>query len=141
MSLLATPSSDSGSEPFRVDLAPAREVIHVRPVGELDLTTVGTLESQVGELLDAGFRALVLDLRELTFMDSTGVRMILDLDALARREELQLTLIEGPKAVQRVLAVCGVADRLPFGARQPSTPVASCAAPTGSDSGEPRCRR
>ncbi len=109
---LSPPQSDR--EPFRVEVQADREVVRVSPVGELDLATVDQVEGHIRELRATGFRHIVVDLRRLTFLDSTGLRLLLSLDAAARGDGLDLTLIPGGPAVQRVFELCGVPDRLPF---------------------------
>ena len=110
--MLASPLS-----PFHVDVQPERDVVRVVPVGELELSTVGAVEEQVAELRAAGFRRVVLDLRELTFMDTTGLKLVLTLADAAREDGLELGLVQGPPAVQRVFELCGVLERLPFAPR------------------------
>ena len=99
---------------FRVDVHPERELVRVAPAGELDLATAPKLELQLHELRDSGFRSIVLDLRRLTFMDSTGIALILREDRLASDRGHAFSLIAGPPAIQRTLNICGVLHRLPF---------------------------
>jgi anti-sigma B factor antagonist len=105
------------SSTFAVDLHPERETVRVAPRGELDLGTVEMLGAQLRELRDSGFEYVVLDLRKLTFMDSTGIALILAEDRAARSNGHDFSLIGGPPAIQRVLDACGVAERLRFRAR------------------------
>jgi anti-anti-sigma factor len=57
---------------------------------------------------------LVIDLRDLSFMDSTGVRLILQAMDTADRHGASFVLIKGPEAVQRALEVVGLAEQLTF---------------------------
>ena len=59
-------------------------------------------------------RQIVLDLRELTFIDSSGVRMIVCADLRSRQDGDRLRLIRGGARVQRVFELTGVLERLPF---------------------------
>ena len=102
------------SVPFRIDVHPERTVVRVAPAGELDATTASQLESQLHELRDSGFDRIVLDLRRVTFLDSTALALILAEDRSARDSGHAFTLISGPPAVQRALEVCGVVGRLRF---------------------------
>ena len=95
-----------GPAPLRVDIHPERDVVRVAPVGELDRATVPQLRAQIDELRESGFEHLVLDLRQLTFMDSSGVALILDEDLAARRDGRDFVLINGAPAIQRVLQIC-----------------------------------
>jgi anti-sigma B factor antagonist len=105
--------------PFRVDVHPERARVRVEPIGEVDLATADVLQQQLRELRESGFDAVVLDLRRVTFLDSTGIALILKEDRLAREAGLEFTLISGPPAVQRVLGMCGVVDELRFVGAEP----------------------
>jgi len=82
--------------------------------GDLDLAVVG----QVGQALEPIEASkppiLVLDLRGLTFLDSSGLRLILEADLRARREGRRLALVRGPEPVHRVFRVTTLDTRLEF---------------------------
>src|ERR671921_2651611 len=62
---------------FAIEVRPARDRVIVVPAGELDLVTCAVLSSEVRTLLDDGFAHVVVDLRELTFMGSSGIHTLL----------------------------------------------------------------
>jgi anti-sigma B factor antagonist len=99
---------------FRCEIEPRRETVVVRPVGELDLATVEQLRTELRGLGDVGFEHIVIDLRELTFMDSSGLHLVLETAHRARAGRFQLSLIAGPPAVQRVFEITGLIETLPF---------------------------
>jgi anti-sigma B factor antagonist len=99
---------------FRVDVCPERDRVRVAPVGELDLACAGMLDARLRELRDAGFDWLVLDLRRLEFIDSTGIRVVVAHDTLARRDGSRFSLIGGPPGVRRAFELCGMLERLDF---------------------------
>lgn len=101
-------------EPFRVEVEPSRDIVRVVPVGELDLATTDTLRQEVDRLHEAGFNRLVLDLRRLRFMDSTGLRLVLEIDAGSRSDGWDFSLVRGPEAVQRLFEVTNLTQRLDF---------------------------
>jgi anti-sigma B factor antagonist len=101
-------------EPFRIDVEPARDSVRVAPVGELDIATVDKLRAEVERLREAGFNRVVLDLRGVRFLDSTGLRLILELDAAAKGGSQELQIIRGATVVQRIFEVTPVSDRLDF---------------------------
>ena len=101
-------------EPFRVDVEPERDSVRVAPVGELDIATVDKLQAEVVQLLDGGFAKIVLDLRGVRFLDSTGLRLVLELDAAARSASHELCVIRGTDVVHRIFEVTQVEDRLNF---------------------------
>ena len=94
--------------PFAVEVHPERDVIRVVPAGELDLATAGLLEHQLHELRSAGFEHVVLDMRALTFIDSSGIRVVVAEHRFAETSEHEFSLISGPPAIQRALEVCGL---------------------------------
>jgi anti-anti-sigma factor len=84
--------------------------------GELDFGSAFDVELR---LEDAMRRAkhLVIDLGPLTFIDSTGLGVIVEANQRARREGVTLEILPGPRAVQQVFAVSGLLDALPFSER------------------------
>ncbi len=82
--------------------------------GELDLAHADRVEEELLRVEAADAESIVLDLSGLTFMDSTGVRLILGADARSRADRGRLSLRRGPRNVQRVLEISGVLEMLPF---------------------------
>jgi anti-anti-sigma factor len=83
----------------------------VAPHGELDLDTVGLVAEEVDELVDRGVDAIVIDLRSTSFIDSTGLRLLLVQTA---RTDARITVIDGPAIVSRLFDLAGIRDVLPF---------------------------
>ena len=101
---------------FEIRLAPAREVVRIKPVGELDLAAVPVLSEQVRELLVVGFEQLVIDLRGVSFIDVAGVEQLVCLADDAQRDGWRLWLIQGDEVVRRVFELTETLVRLPFSA-------------------------
>ena len=101
--------------PFGIEVHPQRDVVRVAPAGEIDLATVGQLRARIGELLSSGFARLTLDMHAVTFMDSTGLRLVLELVQAARDDDWELSVTGIPPAVQRVFELSGVLGALPLG--------------------------
>jgi anti-sigma B factor antagonist len=97
--------------PFDVEIRPARERVVVAPRGELDLATAERLEAEIDGLVTAGFADVVLDLRGLSFMDSTGLRLVV---RQVRRVDVTVRLVDGSDAVARLFDLTGVREELPF---------------------------
>jgi anti-sigma B factor antagonist len=89
----------------------------VVPRGELDLATAPVLDAQLRRVRDAGGDKLVVDLRGLTFIDSTGVQLLLHWGTWAARSGRAFSLIPGADRVQMVFALTGVVDLLAFDPR------------------------
>ena len=83
--------------------------------GELDLSTVAQLSERVRQELDGGADDVTLDLRELAFMDSSGLRLLIELHDLSRRGDWNLRLL-APRneAAALVLRATGADAALPF---------------------------
>jgi anti-anti-sigma factor len=88
-----------------------RAVVVVR--GELDLATAPDLDAALIELQEVK-QDVVLDLRELAFMDSTGLRVIVAAHARAEEGEHSFVIVRPlPGApIERILAIAGVASVL-----------------------------
>ena len=99
--------------PFSIDVAQhgSRTVLSLS--GELDLATVGELEGALSSRLDAG-EHVVVDLRPLAFMDSSGVRALVAGHAAAQECDGSLTIVRPPQGseVDRVIDVSGIATAL-----------------------------
>jgi anti-anti-sigma factor len=102
------------AELFRCEISHERDTAHIRAVGELDVATVPILATELAALRDGGFVRWVLDLRNLDFMDSSGLRCILECHAEAQYDGFSIALIRGPRAVQRVFELTSTAAQLPF---------------------------
>lgn len=78
--------------------------------GELDVATAGALERELRRAESCGARTVALDLRRLGFIETTGVRTILE----ARARLGRLLVVRGASAVQRVFELCGALGALQF---------------------------
>ena len=111
--------------PFAVEVQRRECVAVVEPTGELDVATIETLSAAVDAAIAETLRAaldgverspahLVLDLRGLTFIGSTGLQLLVALDRRSQHEGFQLTLLAPPGPVDRAIQVCGLDRDLPF---------------------------
>ena len=101
----------------------------MQPRGELDLVTVETLRAALDGIESA--ERLVLDLRGLSFMDSTGLHLLVALHRRAQRDGLQLTLVAPAAPVDRAIQLCGLDQELPFVAAVDAEPGESASDPQG----------
>jgi anti-anti-sigma factor len=95
----------------------------VQPVGELDLDSVHHVEAALDELRGDGCPDVVLDLRGLTFMDSTGLRLVIRWDNAAREAGFRFEIVPGSDMVQRVFRLTGMDDHLNVVDPSPGTPA------------------
>ena len=83
--------------------------------GELDLSTAPSLAQQVERALREEVSSLTLDLSNLTFMDSSGLRLLIELDRRAGREAWSLAPVPSRhESTNMVLRLTGADTALPF---------------------------
>lgn len=97
-------ASPSAHQPLLVRVRHAGEEVVVAPAGELDIASAGVLERELGS---QPADRVVLDLREIAFMDSTGLRLLISLRNTARRNGRRLLVVPGPPNVQRLFELTG----------------------------------
>jgi anti-anti-sigma factor len=99
---------------FSVSRRRAGDAIVVAPAGEIDLATIDALQAVVdAAAVEAG--GVVLDLREVTFIDSAGLRLVLQ----SSRAIEAFSVVRGPQEVQRVFDLVGLDERLTMLDRPP----------------------
>lgn len=101
---------------FAVDVRLEPNRVVVCPRGELDVATVGVLEGRMRSLCDTG-TALVLDPGGLTFIDSTGLRLLLRVQAYAERAGCSFAILDRRGPVRRLLTLTRLLDRFESVAR------------------------
>jgi anti-sigma B factor antagonist len=100
------------SSPFEVTVEQRGGTVHVLLSGELDISTATRLEDELGRQEAERPALIVLDLQRLTFMDSTGVRLLISADARAREEGRSVAIVQGNEMVQRVMRLTRLDERL-----------------------------
>jgi anti-anti-sigma factor len=99
-------------EQLQIDLRQESDRVVVVLEGELDMANAPLLQGTVeGEQL-AATKTIVLDLQQLSFLDSTGLRVILAVRELCWRRGQEFAVTPGSQQVQRLLSVTGVGEHL-----------------------------
>ena len=94
--------------------ARAHERAHVvAPCGELDLFSVEALKKAL-EARPEPCEAVVLDLRRLTFFDTSGMRLVVETFHELDGTETRFAILRGSADVQRLFALARLDERLPF---------------------------
>jgi anti-sigma B factor antagonist len=87
----------------------------VAPTGELDLSGAAILEAELDRLAEEpDLGAVVLDLRGLEFLDSSGLRLVVLADMKAREAGRRFALVRGGETVHRVFEITRMSERLDF---------------------------
>ncbi|MGI5290003.1 STAS domain-containing protein [Nonomuraea polychroma] len=97
--------------PLSLQGGPTATGVLISVGGEVDATNADRLESYVGQMCRRG-DPVVLDLSELSFMDSSGMNVLLRLDAAAREQGSALHLAAVGRAPARLLELTGVVRAL-----------------------------
>ncbi len=88
---------------------------YIRVAGEMDLSVIGLVDREVERAEASDATRIVLDLDQLEFMDASGIRLLLNLNARSEGDgrRLRITPATAPQ-VQRVLELTGARELLPF---------------------------
>ena len=79
--------------------------------GELDLEHAYTFDEELRRVEALAPDCICIDLRELTFLDSSGLGRLVAARRRAMKARHRLVLVRGPAAVQRVLQLTAVEER------------------------------
>ena len=98
--------------PFSVEREARGVAVRLVLTGDLDLATADEAEQAIIEAEAGSPPLLILDLTELAFMDSTGLRVIISAATRAAEQSRRVVLVKGPEVVQRVFEITRLAERL-----------------------------
>ncbi len=102
----------SGSDNFRVDVRSEDRAIVFAVTGELDLSTSPALEQEMERVRHADVDLLIVDLRDLRFMDSTGLHALVKAHKQAGDAGRRFAVVQGGAQIERLLDLTGVGDLL-----------------------------
>ena len=105
----------ASSSPFEVTIEERDSAVHLLLTGELDISTAQRLEDDLLRVETERPQLIVLDLTELAFLDSTGLRLMITADARAREEDRRLEIVNANPMIQRVLRLTRLDERLNVG--------------------------
>ena len=100
---------------LRVDVLRSGATARVGLEGELDLATVEDLRAALRTCRgDEAVRHIVVDLRRLTYLDSSGLTVLYHLHAASRADGFAVSLVRGPRPVQRIFEMAGLDKVIAF---------------------------
>lgn len=97
---------------FRVTTEDFDDRLVVRVSGELDMAAAPRVSDALAARAAKRYRAVVVDLTDLDFIDSSGIRILCRAAEAARRRGVTFTLVEPSRKVARTLEIAGVAGWL-----------------------------
>lgn len=104
---------------FRSDAgADYQDAVVLEPVGELDQVSAAVLWEPLAEHLAVSGRHVVLDLADITFFASIGIKILVMADVRARRCGSSLAIVVTTRTVERPMQLLGVLDQLPVYSRR-----------------------
>lgn len=102
----------SAQDNFRVDVNNEGRAVVFAVQGELDLASSPTLEQAIDGVSNDDIDLLIVDLRELRFMDSTGLHALVKANKRAGEAGRKFAVIQGGAQIQRLLSLTGVGELL-----------------------------
>ena len=88
------------------------DTVRIAVGGELDLSSALTFDDELRRAEERKPETLILDLRRLRFMDSTGLRLIMSAQSRAAKRGFRLAIVLGSEPVKRIFKLAGVSRRL-----------------------------
>jgi anti-sigma B factor antagonist len=82
----------------------------VQLTGELDLANVNAADSRLREAWRSA-SVVILDLRAVSFIDCSGLKLVIDADTRMRHTGGRLMIVRGPAQVQRLFELTGITDQ------------------------------
>lgn len=97
---------------FNFETRAEEDVRILKLAGELDLAASPSLEEELDRALSSEASLVLVDLRELDFMDSTGLSVLVRAHQTAEQNGRRFVLVNGSHQVQRLLSLTGIAGRM-----------------------------
>lgn len=99
---------------FSIQAVTEGQTTTLRVAGEVDLATADELSQAAAAALAAGANALVIDLAAVTFLDSTGLAVLVALTNQSTADGVALTIRDPAPRVRNVIRITGLGQFLPL---------------------------
>jgi anti-sigma B factor antagonist len=97
---------------FEAEIHTQDRAVVIAVSGELDLASAPSLEEKLEDAERSHAGPVIVDLRALEFIDSTGLGILIKAHQQAERSGRQFAIVRGPSQVQRLLSLTGLEERL-----------------------------
>ena len=109
---------NSGSSPDRellfVGVEEDGDALVLRPLGTLGIATTSSLDAELRKAIAGDASEVFLDLSGVSFIDSTGVRLLVFAAAHSRSNGGRLRMLRGSVKIQQVIELSGLDHTLSF---------------------------
>jgi anti-sigma B factor antagonist len=105
---------DAPAKNFAVSVSERASVATMEVLGEFDLACRDRFDFHLGFVLSGDPDHVVIDLRGLAFIDSSGIQLLLNADAASRQDGFRLWIVAGEGQVKQTLEICGATELLPL---------------------------
>jgi anti-sigma B factor antagonist len=102
----------AGGLMVHIDTATRPGALRLSVQGQLDLAAERVFSQALARAARFG-RRIEIDLGQVDFIDGSGLSMLIDAECRARRSDRQLTIVNASRPVHRLIAITGLAGRLP----------------------------
>jgi anti-sigma B factor antagonist len=120
---------------FRITASEQGNTSTIELEGEWDLAQQAATTDAIAHALGRRPACLLLDLSQVSFIDSCGVHVLVNAHNRCAEQGASLVIIPGPRAVQRVFEICGLIDLLRFADHHPGSSVTKLRHDRGATSG------
>ena len=110
----------AGASPLEIAVDRSGETVVLRLEGELDLASAPSLEGELRAVEEERPALIVADLRQLAFIDSSGLRLLLVAAERAEQEERRFIVVRGSPEVDRIFEITGAEHQLEIVPSPPS---------------------
>jgi len=93
---------------------PGTDLVEVPLDGDVDIASADEIEARIRSAEAQEPSVILIDLRQVSFLDSSGLRLILGAAVRAEAAGRHLVLVRGPERVQRVFELTNLQSRLEF---------------------------
>jgi anti-sigma B factor antagonist len=104
--------------PFHCEARHDGDRLRLVIAGEFDLESSTIVRATLHEHLRDDVRSVVVDLGDVTFMDSSGLHVVIDEGRAAVARGVAFAIAPGPPPVQRIFSITGTADLFPAADRR-----------------------
>lgn len=99
---------------FKVEVDRRRSAVKLRVIGEIDIARIRQLEEARDGALADDPETVVVDLSQVGFLDSSGLKFLLQTNELAQELGCELRIVRPAESVMKVFILTGADQRLPF---------------------------